>query len=287
MISVLHEVRDRRLTAALSRAVREAAEYEKAVLIDALAERDPAAATAPVMAELRDPKSTLLSSVIERFPKGSFVAAAPGIVSAMQTLAASPERNQFRLSQKAAALELVADGSVLADVRAFYDANRTRLGNETRARLLAYLARWDDKNGVTLLREAVSADGRLLDQLSRFKNVPGLAQLCRERLFDAETDIAVISASALRTIGVASDRLAIEQRLTRWRDAFRARTAAETQDDGFAEVALFMAATDGHEWRLTGADWDRLQSGCVTGRCRALSKPRSGGLRDQSALRTQ
>jgi len=273
-ISVLHDVRDPRLTAALSHAVSEATPEYKNALIDALAARDPAAAIAPLIAELRNPGSMLLSTTIENMPKGSLTAAGSGILSALETLALSPQKNQFRMSQKAAALEMLADGSVLTDVRTFYEANKRVLGNETRARLLAYLARWDEKNGASLLREAVNADGRLIDQLSRSKNVPGLAQLSRERLFDEDTDIAVISAAALRSVGVASDRSLIEQRLARWRDAFRARAAAETREDGFAEVALFMAATDGHEWRLAGADWDRLHSACVTEHCRALTRPR-------------
>jgi hypothetical protein len=274
IISVLHDVRDPRLTTGLSRSVAEAGPEYIGPLIEALVARDPAAAIAPVMAALRDPGVILLKSSFENFPANQLVAAGPGIVLALETLAASPKAsNSFRIEQKAEALELVADGSVVPDVQAFYDANQARLSRPARAHLLAYLARWDSKNGAAFLRKAVMADGRLIDQLSRSRDLPGFDQLCRERLFDADTDIAVTSAVALRAVGVSSDRSLIEQRLAQWREMFRSRAAAaETATDGYTEEALFTAATEGREWRLTGADWDRVHAGCVTDRCRALKR---------------
>jgi hypothetical protein len=237
-----------------------------------LAVRDPLAAVPAVISALGNPSVTLLRGTLDRLPAGSLAAAGPGVISAMRTLATSAQKNQFRIEQKAQALELVADGSVLADVLAFYDANQASLTSPARAHLLAYVTRWDAKNGPPLLRKAVMADGRLVYQLSRSKPVPGLDQLCRERLFDADIDVAVASASALQTVGLASDRSLIEQRLTQWRQAVRARGADEGPADGYIEVALFMAATDGHAWRLTGPDWERLQAGCLTERCRAMKR---------------
>jgi hypothetical protein len=176
-------------------------------------------------------------------------------------------------------LGILADGSIVKDVRLFYDSLPKVVAYGTRESLLRYLLEWDPEEGTRRIKEAaLSGDARsLLYKIATDGPLlPALNSVLKERLFDRDSEAAAEAAGYLARDGRTEDRDAIELRLLQWRLDRQPRVANGeplNDADGSFESRMVQALVQALRLKA-GPDRDRLLAACLTEACRAAFRER-------------
>lgn len=272
-------IRNTRLGPALRRTLDEVEPGSRSYIYPALIDIAPDLAVAPLTRDILDPTRIISADVVRKMPASSLSHIAPDLLALINTMSnrkGNSRPDQFRIDQKVRLLEVVADESVRAEVRAVYDAWPPSGNNDVRTGLLRYLLRFDPEEGTRRARQAIQ-DGANLYALASHGPIPAVSTLLQERLFDRDVTRAAEAAALLASYGRAEDRDGLDVRLLQWRLDRQQRFSngeALTEADGVFEAALVRALAHGRSWRMSVSDQDRLVANCLTAACKVALRPR-------------
>jgi hypothetical protein len=157
--------------------------------------------------------------------------------------------------------------------------------------LLAYFLRADEKDGMALIGQALTPNGKtgchhsLLHEVAALRWVPALEKTALARLWGADAEVAGNAAIMLGEYGSAESEAPLWKRFEVWSEQWRGReTELRFNMDGrqnpnwpqsVLEDNLARGLIGGKAWELTGAQRSRIASLCVTASCRTLAAERA------------
>jgi len=246
-----------------------------------LLELAPDEARPYVIAEIRDPMSLVDPEILGQLKEESLPEVDTALLEQVRALAESNQpASSVWLRVKGALLVRFATANIYGSVLELYRASRAKLLPESRFRLLAYIAKQNDREGVALIEQEISElkPGQLpslLSDLTKLYYSESIGAVLKKLL---ETDDAMQASTAAYLIGregAAGDERVLEARLKRWREQWVNRIAeADAQAQGQIERELISALIHGKSWKLPAERVTELQQSCITKMCKdSFPKP--------------
>ena len=239
-----------------------------------LLEMAPDEARSYVIADIRDPRSLVDPKMLGELKDESLPEVDAALLEQIRRGIQSTDNRDIHLAFKAALLVRFATGSIYQDLMPLYEARGQKLSNDTRAGLLAYFAKHNEREAIPLIEQAISElkpgeHPSLLSKITSLYYSESIGALLKKLL---ETDdVALVShvAYLIGRQGRAGDDKILEARLNRWREQWRDRIAeADAQRQGQIERALIYALINGNSWKLPPDRVRELQMGCLTQLCK-------------------
>jgi hypothetical protein len=228
-----------------------------------------------VIAEIRHPSSLVDPELLAKLKDESLPEIDAPLLEQIRVLAESnqPAADVF-LRVKAALLVRFATANIYRSVLELYQSTRTKLSRDSRAGMLAYLAKHNEREGIALIEQVISEfkpgdDPGILSELTKLYYSESIGALLKKLL---ETDDAAQASHAAYLIGrqgVAGDEQVLEARLKRWREQWGNRIGesdAETQ--GQVERELIYALIHSKGWKLPPERVKELKQSCLTKMCK-------------------
>jgi hypothetical protein len=245
-----------------------------------LIEIAPEEARAYVIAEIRDPTSLVDLEVLGSLSDKSLPEVDEALLERIRGLASSKVSfDAVYLKQKTSLAARYATGAVYGDLMQLYRDAAGKLPPESRAALLAYFARYDEREALSLVGQALEGlepgqDFNFLPELTRLYYSDGLDALLVKRLESDTPQVAGTAAYLLSLHGSADDEKVLESRLGRWRKEWGTRVAeADANSQGTVERELVSALIHGRAWKPAPERIKELQQSCVTRLCRQNFHP--------------
>jgi hypothetical protein len=228
-----------------------------------------------VISEIRDPTSLVDLEVLGSLSDKTLPEVDSTLREQIRRLASSKANfDRIYLKQKTFLAARYGTEAIYQDLIEVYRSTGAKLPTEARAGLLAYAARYNEREALSLIEEALDGlapgqDFNFLPDLTRLYFSDGLDALLRKRLESDEPQIASTAAYLISLHGSADDEKMIEARLERWRKDWSDRRAeAETNLQGTVERELIMALTRAKAWQLPAERIKEIQQSCITQLCR-------------------
>lgn len=247
----------------------------RATALTRLMEIAPDEARSYAIAEILDPTSPLDPKILSALEDKSLPEADAALLEQVRRATASPMKGDpTSLKFKLDLLVRFATESIYPEVMELYATRGVNKHEEIRARLLAYLAKHNEREAIPLIEQAVSElkpheHPRILIELTEVYYSDSIGVIVKKLL---ETDnYAHVSHAAylIGKYGVAGDERVLEARLKRWRDEWRDRAVeADDQHQGQIEHALISALINGRQWKLAPERVQELKESCVTRLCK-------------------
>jgi hypothetical protein len=175
-----------------------------------------------------------------------------------------------------------ATASVYDDLMQIYKTYGTKWGADARGALLAYFARHNEKEAISLIEKELEG----LKEFSSFSFLSNLTsayyseeinELLKRRLESDDPNIASLAAYLISKYGEASNEQLLRARLTRWRKEW-SRRIAEIDDEN-SDRKIKSQATVERElilgliraeapWKLSDDEKTELKQSCLTKLCR-------------------
>jgi hypothetical protein len=245
-----------------------------------LIEIAPDEARAYVIAEIRDPTSLVDLEVLGGLNDKSLPEVDEALLDRIRRLASSKASfDSVYLKQKTSLAARYATGGIYGDLMQLYRDAAAKLPLESRAALLAYFARYNEQEALSLIQQTLDGlepgqDFNLLPDLTRLYYSDGLDALLVKCLDTDEPQAASTAAYLLSLHGSAGDEKVLESRLERWRkDWGRRGVEAETNLQGMVERELILALIHGKAWKLAPERVRELEQSCATRLCRQNFHP--------------
>jgi hypothetical protein len=159
-------------------------------------------------------------------------------------------------------------------VLATYTENLKHLTISSRAALLAYLAKQNEREALPLIEQQleelpVNQEFNFLPQLTSLYYSDGIAAILRKRVESDQPEVASTTAYLLAKYGDAGDRKILEARLERWRKEWGARQLeADTNQQGRIESELVSGLNRAKDGRIAPERLRELQQSCITKICK-------------------
>jgi len=228
-----------------------------------------------VISEIRDPTSLVDLEVLGSLSDKTLPEVDSALREQIQHLASSKANfDQVYLRQKTFLAARYGTEAIYQDLIEVYRSTGKKLPTEARAGLLAYAARYNEPEALSLIEETLETlapgqDFNFLPDLTRLYFSDGLDALLRKRLESDEPQIASTAAYLISLHGSAADQKIIEARLEGWRKDWSDRRAeAETNLQGTVERELINALTRAKAWQLPPERVKEIQQSCITQICR-------------------
>jgi hypothetical protein len=271
------QLRDPALVPSLKRMMTStgAAKNLRGTALRRLLEMTPDEVRPYVIAEIRHPSSLVDPELLAKLKDESLPEIDAPLLEQIRVLAESnqPAADVF-LRVKAALLVRFATANIYRSVLELYQSTRTKLSRDSRAGMLAYLAKHNEREGIALIEQVISEfkpgdDPGILSELTKLYYSESIGALLKKLL---ETDDAAQASHAAYLIGrqgVAGDEQVLEARLKRWREQWGNRIGesdAETQ--GQVERELIYALIHSKGWKLPPERVKELKQSCLTKMCK-------------------
>jgi hypothetical protein len=189
-------------------------------------------------------------------------------------LAASDDwQTQFMLSLKTPLAGRFATSAIYPQMLAVYKQYGSKWREDARGGMLAYLARYDEKGGLELLKQGIKLGTgepfNAVMTLSKSFYSPAVNRFFEDQL-QREDDPGAVSwaASELSEHGTARDQTLIRARLDRWREKSPNQGKRLDPEQGILEGDLVVALVHAKAWQIEEAESNRLKQSCVTEECR-------------------
>jgi hypothetical protein len=133
--------------------------------------------------------------------------------------------------------------------------------------MLAYLARYDEKGGLELLKQGLKPDDDMY--LCQTFYSPTVNRFFEQEL-QREDDPTVVAEAAevLSGNGPAEDQAAIRARLDRWRKEWAAQGEKLDPKQARLQAELILTVISGKNWQMDETEANRLKESCVSDDCR-------------------
>src|SRR5258706_237075 len=185
-----------------------------------------------VISEIRDPTSLVDLEVLGSLSDKTLPEVDSALREQIQHLASSKTNfDQVYLRQKTFLAARYGTEAIYQDLIEVYRSTGKKLPTEARAGLLAYAARYNEHEALSLIEQTLETlapgqDFNFLPDLTRLYFSDGLDALLRKRLESNEPQIASTAAYLISLHGSAADQKIIEATLEGWRKDWRDRRAA-------------------------------------------------------------
>jgi hypothetical protein len=243
--------------------------------LDRLMEMAPDEVRPYVIAEIRNPNSTVDPKILGALKDESLAEVDTTLLEQIRTLATSPDnRSRVYLKFKVALLVRFATESIYPELMELYQAVGEKLSYDTRPGFLAYFAKHNEREAMPLIEQAISKlkpgeYSSLLSDMTALYYSDALGGQVKKLL---ETDDAATASNAAYVIGLhgfPGDEKVLEARLKRWREQWRDRVVeADAQQQGQIERELIYALINGKSWKLSPERVQELRTSCVTQMCK-------------------
>ena len=240
-----------------------------------LLEMAPDEARSYFIAEIRNPYSLVDPKMLGELKDESLPEVDAALLEQIRSRSHSTNnRDRIFLDFKAALLVRFATGSIYQDLMPLYEATGQKLSTETRAGLLAYFAKYNEREAIPLIEKAISElrPGEYPSLLSKITDLyysESIGVLLKKVLETDDASLASHVAYLIGKHGVAGDDKVLEARLNRWREQWRDHIAeADAQHQGQIERELIYALINGNSWKLPPDRVRELQLSCMTQLCK-------------------
>ena len=197
------------------------------------------------------------------------------LCSNRRRLAAVPDNRGFVfLKQKTSLLVRFGTDGIYQDLMDLYQKVGVTLNRDSRARLLAYFAKHNEREAIPLLEQALTElkpeeGSDVLRELTALYYSEAIGVLVKKRLAMDDPSAASTAAYLIGLYGSPDDKQLLEARLKRWQEEWENRVAeADAQLQGRIEQELVWALIHGKSWKLSPERVRELQMGCITQFCK-------------------
>lgn len=271
-------LRDSALTPALKKMLAAADPTSKNVresALQRLVEMAPDEARSYVVAEIREPRSTVDPKFLSTLEDKSLPEVdAPLLEQIRRATQSTDNRDRIFLKFKVDLLVRYATDSIYQDLMELYRNIGQKLQLESRAALLAYFAKHNEEQAMPLIEQAVSEIkpgeySGLLSDLTKHHYSESISTILKKFLETDDYAHASNAAYLLGKHGAAGDERILEARLKRWREEWKDRIAeANAQYQGQVERELIYALVNGTSWKLSPERVQQLKRSCLTQICK-------------------
>jgi hypothetical protein len=222
-----------------------------------------------------DPQSRMRFDVLTKLPEETLPEADQCLLKQIRQLGASEERSvQVELTQKTMLAGRFATKAIYQPMLAVYKQYGSKWLDDARGGMLAYLARYDEKGGLELLKQGI--------KLGKSQPSNAVMSLCQSfysptvnRFFEAElqreddTEAASWAAGVIAKNGPTEGQTLIRARLDRWRKKWATHGGKIDLEQQLFERDMVVALIEGGKnWKLDEAEANRLRESCVSDECR-------------------
>jgi hypothetical protein len=244
-------------------------------LLKRLIDLSPDEARPFVVAEISDPSSFVDPEVLGSLPDKTLPEVDQLLLSQLRALAKVGDvRTEFVFKLRAALAVRYASSNIYPDLMTTYTENVKRLTISSRAALLAYLAKQNEREALPLIEQQlaelpVNQEFNFLPELAKLYFSDGIAAILRKRVESDDPEIASTTAYLLAKYGDASDRKILETRLERWRREWAGRQLeADANQQGRIESELVSGLNRAKDGRISPERVKELQQSCITKMCK-------------------
>lgn len=271
------QLRDPSLVPSLKKLLTSTDRWAQAIhksILKRLIELAPEEARPYVIAEIRNSQSLVDPEIVGGLPDQTLPEVDSILFNQLRALASvGGVVNDIFIKQKAALAVRFATNSIYPDLMMLYRDNAARLTTSSKASLLAYLVKQNEREALPLIEEAMNSvppeqEFNFLPELTRLYFSDGIDALLRKRLESDAPQVASTTAYLIGLHGPESDQKVLEARLERWRKEWASRSAeAETNLQGTVERELVYGLIHAKAWKLSPERIKELQQGCITKLC--------------------
>lgn len=171
-----------------------------------------------------------------------------------------------------------ASQAIYDDLMETYRTWSSKWQPDARASLLAYFARYNEKQSLPLIEQALAElqpgqDLIFFGDLTRAYYSNGIDALLQKRLEGDEPESVSTAAYIMSKNGTTADKELIEARLNRWMNEWRGRGAELDADpklgiQAMVQVNLIEALLLSKHWKLSEEQAKQLKQSCITAACR-------------------
>ena len=245
-------------------------------MLKRLLEMAPDEARPYVIAEIRDPSSRVEPEVLGALEDKSLPEVDTALLDQIREAAASPQNtNQIYLKFKVALVVRFGTANIYQELMQLYRTVGEKLDRESRAGLLAYFAKHNEREAIPLIEEIISSEFKpgsspwTLSELTKLYYSDSIGEILKKLLESNDYAHASHAAYLIGREGSAGDERVLEARLKRWREEWRDRVAdADAQHQGQVERELISALINGKSWKLSPERVEELKKSCITKLCK-------------------
>lgn len=271
-------LRDPSLIPALKRLLISTARMGKGInwiVLKRLIELSPAEARPYVIAAINGPMPFIDTEILGSLPDKTLPEVDQPLLSQLRAAAKMGDvRAEMFLKPKAAMAARYATSSIYPDLMSVYTENAKQLTMSSRAALLAYLAKQNEREALPLIEQTLAElpanqEFNFLPELTKLYYSDGIAAILRKRVESDQPEVASTTAYLIAKYGDASDRKVLEARLERWRKEWGARQLeADANQQGRIESELLSALNRAKDGTISRERVKELQQSCITKICK-------------------
>lgn len=240
-----------------------------------LMEIAPDESRALVIAEIRDPRSPVDPAILGAL-KDEFLPEvdAPLLEQIRTFMRSTDNRVRWFMNFKVSLLARYATDSIYQELMQLYREAGDKLPLDTRARMLAYFAKHNEREALPMIEHATSQEQpngypRVLNELTKHYYSHGIGGLLKNDLESDNPARVSHSAYLIGLHGFPGDEKILEARLKRWRAGWADRVAeADARREGQVEREVIYALINGKSWKLPPERVRELQASCITKLCK-------------------
>lgn len=232
-----------------------------------------------IIAEIRNPQSLAELDVLALLDEPVLPEVDSSLLEQIKALAPLKQHSDsVYLRHKSQLVARYASAAIYDELMETYKTWGSKWSPDARAGLLAYFSRYEEKQSLVLIEQALAGlqsgqDFFFLGELARAYYSNGLDALLQKRLAGDEPEAVSSAAYFMSQHGPAANKQLIEARLNRWLNEWKGRTAELESDDKYihqrmVQVNLIEALTRAKSWKLPDEQAMQLKQACITQICR-------------------
>jgi hypothetical protein len=243
-------------------------------LLKRLLDLSPDEARPYVIAEIKTPQSLVDPEILGSLPDQTLSEIDQPLLTQLRALVRGGVYTELWFTRKVAVGVRYASSAIYPDMLAMYTDNVKQLSAGSRAALLAYLAKQNEREALPLIEQALNElpanqGSNFLPGLTNLYYSDGLAEILRRRLESDDPDVASTTAYVISKNGTAADRKVLEARLERWRKEWGARQLeADANQQGRIESELVSGLNRAKDGTIPRERIKELQQSCITKICK-------------------
>jgi hypothetical protein len=229
-----------------------------------------------VVAEIRNPDSILDAETLGKLKNESLPEVDASLLEQIRKLVQSTNnRDVVLLRTKSKLLARFATDSIYRELMKLYQETGANLSRDARSGLLAYFAKYNEREAMPLIEQAV-ADlkpgeyPQVLTDITALYYSDAIRGLLKKLIETADAPVARHAVYLMGIHGSAGDEKILEAHLRSWQERWRGRVAEADaqQQQGQLECALIFALIHGKSWKLSAERVRELKMGCLTELCK-------------------
>ena len=240
-----------------------------------LLEMAPADVRPYVIAEIRNPDSFQETETLGKLKDESLPEVDVSLLEQIRKFTQSTDnRARVLLRLKTQLLSRFATDRIYGELMQLYQQMGANLPREARPGLLAYFAKYNEREAIPLIEQAV-ADlqpgeyPQVLSDVTALYYSDAIDDLLQKLMERDDPAMASHAAYLIGVHGSAGDEKLLEARLKRWQEQWRDRVAdADAKQQGQIERELIYALIHGKSWKLSPERVRELQTSCLTQMCK-------------------